>query len=448
MYKNQNSGRFWNATDESVTKLPDSFQNQLIPESTDMNRDRFDRKIAFVPESFWNQPLYKKNKKNDSYNNKKFKYKTFSHFNNSNNSNIPVLENEMPVSVKSFPTIVQKADSRIGQNRSLYDKYIMPSNNIVTLYDKYILGRFRNESGNSIESDDKFGAEIAAPSIADSLGAFRNRPLPTLESEISNNYSFLPIDNFKKYFPFKENINKQQLMITNTGVYSITHTFSSKKIINIIKNLHRPIPESTGSENNEYVSEAITHEATAHEATAHELTIHEDAIINKPINEYIVLDMTAGVGGDTLNFAMEFGHIHSVEFSPLEYYALKNNIDVFKMTNINTYLGNSVEMLLSKSTESNEFKNINFDIIYADPEWGGPNFKYKTNIHLYIGGLDIEDITNEIFKRKLAKIVIYKVPPNFHMHSFKENVSYFKFYKKIYISHNNKHSFNIIISMI
>jgi hypothetical protein len=40
-------------------------------------------------------------------------------------------------------------------------------------------GRFRNESGNSVDSGDNFSAKIAPPSIANSPVAFRNRPSST-----------------------------------------------------------------------------------------------------------------------------------------------------------------------------------------------------------------------------------------------------------------------------
>jgi 16S rRNA G966 N2-methylase RsmD len=80
------------------------------------------------------------------------------------------------------------------------------------------------------------------------------------------------------------------------------------------------------------------------------------------------------------------------------------------------------------------FINMNYDLIFIDPPWGGPNYKLETSLRLYLDNKRLRDIT-KILKEK-DKIVMWKLPFNYDLSDFK---------KFNYQIHNIKNYFIIII---
>lgn len=80
-----------------------------------------------------------------------------------------------------------------------------------------------------------------------------------------------------------------------------------------------------------------------------------------------VLDMTAGLGIDSLSFAMNDNSVTSIEIDGLKCEVLEHNAHVMNVNNrIRVICSDSVEYIKSLSSEINEGK-YSFDVIYIDP---------------------------------------------------------------------------------
>jgi hypothetical protein len=122
------------------------------------------------------------------------------------------------------------------------------------------------------------------------------------------------------------------------------------------------------------------------------------------IKDKSITDATACVGGDTINFALNFREVHSIEYSKENYDALKNNISVYGLTNVNLYFGDCMKLY-----------NWVSDVLYIDPPWGGPNYRNLESVELFLGTtrLDVwlEDILSGPYR---PSFVFLKVPSNYH----------------------------------
>ena len=145
----------------------------------------------------------------------------------------------------------------------------------------------------------------------------------------------------------------------------------------------------------------------------------------------IVTDMTACIGGDTICFSNVFKHVNSIELSKERCKFLEHNVKVYNRKNVNIFHGDSIELI----------KNINQDIIYIDPPWGGKRYKYKKKINLYLSKIPMWDLCNQLANK--ADLVVLKVPLNFNIEFFckkvlSEDVDIYPLEKMQLIIINNK----------
>jgi hypothetical protein len=166
----------------------------------------------------------------------------------------------------------------------------------------------------------------------------------------------------EELFPHKENTEYIKLQTTEEGLYSITKRRDSERIIGIIKQ-----------------------------------TV-------KDINKKTITDATGCIGGDTIQFALAFKNVHSIELNLENFKILCQNINVFDLTNIKTYNGDCTSIF-----------NWNTDVLYLDPPWGGPEYKSKVNLDLMIGSKRIDLWLDEILIRKNRPSFIFlKLPHNYN----------------------------------
>lgn len=163
------------------------------------------------------------------------------------------------------------------------------------------------------------------------------------------------------------------------------------------------------------------------------------------LNEKIILDSTAGVGGDSINFSKVFKQVISIELEYNRYTQLKNNIKVYDIDNVICINGDSTK-LINKIT--------NYDILYIDPPWGGRNYKKYDKLRLKIGNYELESFiincfTNNIKeepKISIPKLIVLKLPYNYDISYLHSKLILFDTYiynlKKmkivIVINNNNK----------
>lgn len=172
----------------------------------------------------------------------------------------------------------------------------------------------------------------------------------------------------------KNNINKSKLQISEQGSYSVTHKEDAKKTADIIES---------------YFGKDIT-----------------------------ITDGTANNGGNTIAFGLQFKKVQAVEISKKEYDILVNNINVYKLKNIETYHKDFIEMI----------PKLKQDVVFLDPPWGGPSYKTKRNIPLSLGKYPLVKVIDMLQGK--CKAVVCKVPFNYDFFSL---FKYGRFSKKIHL---------------
>jgi ubiquinone/menaquinone biosynthesis C-methylase UbiE len=177
---------------------------------------------------------------------------------------------------------------------------------------------------------------------------------------------------YKKIPYFINTPNRNNLKISNTGKFSVTHYKDAIKIGNIIKS---------------YFDKDIT-----------------------------ITDATANNGGNTIIFGFMFEKVNSVEINKKEYDILVNNIKVYKLKNITTYNDDYL----------NIYDTLKQDVIFIDPPWGGPRYKNKKGLNLFLSGKNLINVIDML----TSKIVVLKVPFNFN---FEGLFKYGRFTKKIHL---------------
>jgi 16S rRNA G966 N2-methylase RsmD len=182
----------------------------------------------------------------------------------------------------------------------------------------------------------------------------------------------------KGMFPLEPNINYTNLLMTSEGMYSITHSHYAEQITNFIKN-------SLGNTFN--------------------------------TKDLIITDATSNVGGNTLNFSKHFKSVNAIELSSINCHVLKNNIKVYNRNNVNIICSDFLEIV----------KDLEQDIIFMDPPWGGPDYKKKDKIVLKLSDTKISSIIDECFKNKYATTIVIKVPSNVDFNEIIRSIYFKKF---------------------
>jgi 16S rRNA G966 N2-methylase RsmD len=140
--------------------------------------------------------------------------------------------------------------------------------------------------------------------------------------------------------------------------------------------------------------------------------------ISKIIKKYIkkdnifITDAMAGVGGNTLSFANNFYWVNAIELDDIRFNYLVSNIDLYNKLNIVCVNGDYLELM----------KFFYQDIIFLDPPWGGKNYKEMDTMSIIINDKRLEDICEEIIDLKLAKMIILKLPLNYNISNFNEDI--------------------------
>jgi 16S rRNA G966 N2-methylase RsmD len=136
----------------------------------------------------------------------------------------------------------------------------------------------------------------------------------------------------------------------------------------------------------------------------------------------VITEMTAGVGGNVLNFAKYFKYINAIEINKARFDYLNINVKLYSLQNVNTYNVDSMKLLI----EQNELIQ---DIIFFDPPWGGKDYKSHTSMRLSFMDISIEDICIKLFQKNRIKIIVLKLPNNYDFDFFKEELKLYDIVK-------------------
>jgi len=164
---------------------------------------------------------------------------------------------------------------------------------------------------------------------------------------------------WKKIFPIKKDTRVNNYQLSNIGSYSILYPNDAVKVSEIIKSF---LP-----------------------------------------NKSTITDANANMGGATLTFSDYFDHVNSVEIIPFHCKILENNIKNYDAKNVTVYCNDYLDV-------GNKLEQ---DAIFFDPPWGGPDYKKKIIMNLYLDGISISKIIKSLIDKKKVKIVALRVPINY-----------------------------------
>ena len=140
-------------------------------------------------------------------------------------------------------------------------------------------------------------------------------------------------------------------------------------------------------------------------------------------NNLIITDATAGIGGNTLAFILNYGIVNSIELNKERYNYLVYNVNLYGLQeNVKFYCDDYTKI----------FAKLNQDIVFIDPPWGGKDYKNNNLIDLTLANIDISVICNNL--KTKSKLIVLKVPQNFDFKKFYSNI----IYKFVHIHKLNK----------
>jgi len=128
--------------------------------------------------------------------------------------------------------------------------------------------------------------------------------------------------------------------------------------------------------------------------------------LSERMSKLVITEMTAGVGGNVLNFANHFQYVNAIEIDKTRYTYLNQNIKLYGLTNVNTYHNDAIKLLIKQN-------DLVQDIIFFDPPWGGKDYKLHHNLRLSLSEIPIETICKKLFERVRTKMIVIKLPNNY-----------------------------------
>ena len=153
--------------------------------------------------------------------------------------------------------------------------------------------------------------------------------------------------------------------------------------------------------------------------SAYSITKPKDAKqIEQFINKHIggknlaILDGTANVGGDVINFGLNpnVARVVAIEINPETFAMLENNIRIFKLEKkIQAIHGNSLD-IIGKCADGEHF-----DILFLDAPWGGTSYKAHKFLDLEMSGKKLADVVTMAQKCRNIDNIILKIPFNYNL---------------------------------
>jgi predicted RNA methylase len=124
----------------------------------------------------------------------------------------------------------------------------------------------------------------------------------------------------------------------------------------------------------------------------------------KGMKQKTIADLTGNVGGDTILFAMNFKQVKSFEMNRENFEALENNVKVFDLKNVELKEGDSTKLY-----------DGNTDVVYIDAPWGGPDYKEKKELDLFLGAERVDLYIQKLMKSESHPMFVFlKVPSNYN----------------------------------
>ena len=202
------------------------------------------------------------------------------------------------------------------------------------------------------------------------------------------------------FFKQTSSLDVNQLRLTNISLYSVTPWKEANRISNWILQFY------TGSRP-----------------------------LLKPIGSSLTItDATANVGGNAISFHLNgFGLVNVIEKDELTAKLLNNNLKAYGLTTNNVYCCDYLSI----------YDKLEQDVIFLDPPWGGPNYKNYPLLDLFLGKINVADLSYQILNNNKASLIVLKVPVNYNFTSLQHTLKNCTFCIRKVFRHKF-HSYNII----
>ena len=177
--------------------------------------------------------------------------------------------------------------------------------------------------------------------------------------------------------------------------------------------------------------------------SAYSITKPKDAKqIEQFINKHIggknlaILDGTANVGGDVINFGLNpnVARVVAIEINPDTFAMLENNIRVYgkllilqsEINNLNPHKSaKRIYTKLEKKIQAIHANSLDiigkcadgehFDILFLDAPWGGTSYKAQKFLDLEMSGKKLADVVSMAQKCRNIDNIILKIPFNYNL---------------------------------
>lgn len=121
-----------------------------------------------------------------------------------------------------------------------------------------------------------------------------------------------------------------------------------------------------------------------------------------------ICDGTACVGGNLYSFAQAFEHVMGIEMDAVRYRYMVHNMKVLGMTHVQSVCADVLAWAPSGRT----------DLLFLDPPWGGPDYKTRDRVVLYLSGKPLWEACLELAATQCTRYIALKVPKNFDQDGF------------------------------
>jgi SAM-dependent methyltransferase/predicted RNA methylase len=164
-----------------------------------------------------------------------------------------------------------------------------------------------------------------------------------------------------------------------------------------------------------------------------------DAIFDlENVNPESIIDATANIGGDSINFMRLFPNskLVALEIDTKISHILRRNMDNLKniLSQNQDYDVKSINMSAVKY-----FSNFRYaDMIYFDPPWGGRDYIKLDKISLYLDNISIGKIIKNILSQGMTQLVILKLPINADIDIIKSDINIDVTYSLYNVDNYNK----------
>jgi predicted RNA methylase len=122
-----------------------------------------------------------------------------------------------------------------------------------------------------------------------------------------------------------------------------------------------------------------------------------------------IIDANANIGFSAYLLSKWYKKVIALEIDPFTCDIAKHNLKIFGVKNVEIYCVDALDYL----------KNIKNTTVALDPPWGGKDYKFKKEVDLFLGKINIKKLIDDLVKNK--NIIILKAPLNYNETNFNFN---------------------------